>query len=181
VLEKVTGTLITSVHVDAGQRPVLVDLVRRFPEVTIIDIDAALKQVRDVMDKAALAVQYVFLFTLAAGLMVLLAAVQATRDERRYESAMLRTLGASRGVVFKGVAAEFLTLGLLAGALAAAGASVAGYFLAREVFNLKYSPDPAVWLVGILGGAALVGVAGVLAARSVVTQPPMATLRQSQS
>jgi len=181
VLEKVTGTLITSVHVDAGQRPVLVDLVRRFPEVTIIDIDAALKQVRDVMDKAALAVQYVFLFTLAAGLMVLLAAVQATRDERRYESAMLRTLGASRGVVFKGVAAEFLTLGLLAGTLAAAGASVAGYFLAREIFNLKYSPDPAVWLVGILGGAALVGIAGVLAARSVVTQPPMATLRQSQS
>ncbi len=181
VLEKVTGTLITSVHVDPGQRPVLVDLVRRFPEVTIIDIDAALKQVRDVMDKAALAVQYVFLFTLAAGLMVLLAAVQATRDERRYESAMLRTLGASRGVVFKGVAAEFLTLGLLAGTLAAAGASVAGYFLAREIFNLKYSPDPAVWLVGILGGAALVGVAGVLAARSVVTQPPMATLRQAQS
>jgi putative ABC transport system permease protein len=181
VLEKVTGTLITSVHVDPGQRPVLVDLVRRFPEVTIIDIDAALRQVRDVMDKAALAVQYVFLFTLAAGLMVLLAAVQATRDERRYESAMLRTLGASRGVVFKGVAAEFLTLGLLAGALAAAGASVAGYFLAREVFNLKYSPDPTVWLVGILGGAALVGVAGVLAARSVVTQPPMSTLRQAQS
>jgi putative ABC transport system permease protein len=181
VLETVTGRLFTRVHVDAGQRPVLVDLVRRFPEVTIIDIDAALKQVRDVMDKAALAVQYVFLFTLAAGLMVLLAAVQATRDERRYESAMLRTLGASRGVVFKGVAAEFLTLGLLAGALAAAGASVAGYFLAREVFNLKYSPDPTVWLVGVLGGAALVGVAGVLAARSVVTQPPMATLRQAQS
>jgi len=87
----VTGTLITSVHVDPGQRPLLVDLVRRFPEVTIIDLDALLTQVRGVMDKAALAVQYVFLFTLVAGLMVLLAAVQATRDERRYESAMLRT------------------------------------------------------------------------------------------
>ena len=107
VLDEVTGTLITSVHVDPGQRPLLVDLVRRFPEVTIIDLDALLTQVRGVMDKAALAVQYVFLFTLVAGLMVLLAAVQATRDERRYESAMLRTLGASRAVVFKGVAAEF--------------------------------------------------------------------------
>ena len=180
VLEAVTGTLITSVHVDPGQRPLLADLVRRFPEVTIIDIDALLTQVRGVMDKAALAVQYVFLFTLVAGLMVLLAAVQATRDERRYESAMLRTLGASRAVVFKGVAAEFVTLGLLSGLLAAAGATVAGYFLAREVFNLEYSPDPMVWVVGILGGALLVGIAGVLAARSVVTQPPITTLRQTQ-
>ena len=180
VLEGVTGTLITSVHVDPGQRPLLVDLVRRFPEVTIIDLDALLTQVRGVMDKAALAVQYVFLFTLVAGLMVLLAAVQATRDERRYESAMLRTLGASRAVVFKGVAAEFVSLGLLSGLLAAAGATVAGYFLAHEVFNLKYSPDPMVWIVGTLGGALLVGIAGVLAARSVVTQPPVATLRQTQ-
>jgi putative ABC transport system permease protein len=179
VLDDVTGTLITSVHVQPAQRPALVDLVRQFPEVTIIDIDALLSQVRDVMDKAALAVQYVFLFTLIAGLMVLLAAVQATRDERRYESAMLRTLGASRRVVFQGVAAEFAALGLLAGLLAAAGATVVGYFLAREVFNLKYAPDPWVWVFGVLGGALLVGVAGMLAARSAVTQPPVTTLRQA--
>ena len=115
VLETATGTLITSVHVEPQQRPLLVDLVRQYPEVTIIDIEALLAQVRDVMNKASLAVQYVFLFTLAAGLMVLLAAVQATRDERRYESAMLRTLGASRSVVFQGVAAEFIVLGALPG------------------------------------------------------------------
>jgi len=179
VLDDVTGTLITSVHVEPGQRPALVDLVRQFPEVTIIDIDALLSQVRDVMDKAALAVQYVFLFTLAAGLMVLLAAVQATRDERRYESAMLRTLGASRRVVFQGVAAEFTALGMLAGLLAASGATVAGYFLAREVFNLEYTIDPWVWVVGIVGGGLLVGIAGMLAARSVVSQPPVETLRQA--
>jgi putative ABC transport system permease protein len=181
VLEDVTGTLITSVHVEPTRRPALVDLVRRFPEITVIDIDALLKQVRDVMDKAAVAVQYVFLFTLAAGLMVLLAAVQVSRDERRYESAMLRTLGASRGVVFRGVAAEFLALGALAGVLAAAGASVAGYFLAGEIFNLDYAPGVPVWLVGIVGGALLVGVAGLLAARSVVTHPPVETLRQTQA
>jgi putative ABC transport system permease protein len=104
--------------------------------------------------------------------------VQATRDERRYESAMLRTLGASRRIVFQGVAAEFTVLGLLAGLLAACGATVVGYFLAREVFNLEYAPDPAVWIAGVLGGAALVGVAGMLAARSAVTQPPAETLRQ---
>jgi putative ABC transport system permease protein len=177
VLETATGTLITSVHVEPQQRPLLVDLVRQFPEVTIIDLEALLAQVRDVMDKASLAVQYVFLFTLAAGLMVLLAAVQATRDERRYESAMLRTLGASRSVVFQGVAAEFIVLGALAGLLAAAGATAVGYLLAKQVFDLQYSPDPRVWLVGIVGGAVLVGTAGILAARSVVSHPPMQALR----
>jgi len=178
VLEAVTGTLITSINVRPEQRPALVDLVKQFPEVTIIDVEALLTQVREVMDKASLAVQYVFVFTLLAGLTVLLAATQATRDERRYESAMLRTLGASRSVVFQGVAAEFTVIGALAGVLAAAGATAAGYVLAREVFNLKYAPDPWVWTVGVLGGALLVGLTGVLAARSVVRQPPMTTLRQ---
>jgi putative ABC transport system permease protein len=177
VLENVTGTLITSVHVEPAQRPALADLVRQFPEVTIIDIEALLGQVRDVMNKASLAVQYVFLFTLAAGLMVLLAAVQSTRDERRYESAMLRTLGATRGVVFQGVAAEFIVLGALAGLLASAGATAVGFVLARQVFDLQYSPNPWIWVVGVLGGATLVGVAGLLAARSVVTHPPMQALR----
>ena len=65
--------------------------------------------------------------------------------------------------------------------LAAAGATVAGYFLAREIFDLAYAPDPAVWVAGVVGGALLVGVAGVLAARSAVTQPPVATLRQAQA
>ncbi len=181
VLEGVTGTLITSVYLEAAQRPALVELVRKFPEVTIIDIDALLTQVRGVMDRASLAVQYVFAFTLAAGLVVLLAAAQATRDERRFESAILRTLGASRAVVLKGVAAEFLVLGLLSGILAAAGASLAGFFLAREIFDLAYVPDPVVWIVGIVGGAVLVGVAGVLAAWSAVTQPPVTTLRQTQA
>ena len=177
VLESATGTLITSVHVEPQQRPLLVDLVRQFPEVTIIDIEALLAQVRDVMNKASLAVQYVFLFTLAAGLMVLLAAVQATGDERRYESAMLRTLGASRSVVFQGIAAEFIVLGALAGLLAAAGATAVGYLLAKQVFDLQYSPNPWVWVIGIVGGAALVGTAGILAARSVVSHPPMESLR----
>ncbi len=176
-LESATGTLITSVHVESQQRPLLVDLVRQFPEVTIIDIEALLAQVRDVMNKASLAVQYVFLFTLAAGVMVLLAAVQSSREERRYESAMLRTLGASRSVVFQGVAAEFIVLGALAGLLAAAGATGVGYLLATRVFDLQFTPNPWVWIVGVGGGALLVGLAGILAARSVVSHPPMQALR----
>lgn len=177
VLDAATGTLITSVHIPSAQRPLLNDFIRRFPEVVAIDLEAILNQVRGVMDKATLAVQYVFGFTLLAGITVLLAAIQATRDERRYESAMLRTLGASRMTVLQGVAAEFTTLGLLAGTLAAFGASAAGYFLATELFNLKYTLDPRVWIAGLFSGALLVGISGTWAARSVVNHPPVATLR----
>jgi putative ABC transport system permease protein len=144
----------------------------------VFDVETILGQVRDVMDRASLAVQYVFAFTLLAGLVVLLAAVQSTRDERRYESAMLRTLGASQGTVLRGVAAEFIALGLLAGVLAASAASIAEYFLATRLFELKYDFDVVVWGVGLVAGALLVGVAGTLATRSVVRTPPVATLRQ---
>ena len=114
-IERFAHTYITSLYVAPEQRRVTVDLVRQFPSVSVFDIGAVLDQVRRSMDRAALAVQYVFLFTLAAGVMVLLAAIQATRDERMFESAVLRTLGARRSVVLQGVAAEFTALGLLAG------------------------------------------------------------------
>jgi hypothetical protein len=107
-VERFAHTYITSLYVPPEKRGVTVDIVRRFPSVSVIDIGAILDQVRRAMDRAALAVQYVFLFTLAAGITVLLAAIQATRDERMFESAVLRTLGARRGVVLQGVAAEFL-------------------------------------------------------------------------
>ncbi len=177
-LDGMVGTWLTAVRLEPGDKPMLTDLVRRFPSVSVFDVEAILAQVREVMDRASLAVQYVFLFTLAAGLMVLLAAIQSTRDERRYESAMLRTLGASRRVVLKGVAAEFTAVGVLAGLLAAVGATAAGWVIATELFNLKYQLDPSVWAVGLALGVLLVGGAGTFAARSVVNHPPIATLRQ---
>ena len=106
-----------------------------------------------------------------------MAAVQASRDERRYESAMLRTLGASRSTVLQGILAEFVTLGLLSGVLAALGASIAGYFVATRVLEMKYGFDPMVWLVGAAGGMLLVAFSGWLATRSVINTPPVATLR----
>ncbi|MGH8239615.1 MAG: ABC transporter permease, partial [Steroidobacteraceae bacterium] len=177
VLDKIAGTYMTSVHFDGGQARSLASLARQFPSVSIFDIQDLLERVRSVFDKAVLAVQSVFFFTLFAGLTVMMAAVQASRDERRYESAMLRTLGASRNTVLQGVLAEFTTLGLLAGLLAAAGASVAGYFVATRVLDLKYGLDGTVWLTGTLGGALLVALSGWLATRSVINHPPITTLR----
>ena len=95
-----------------------------------------------------------------------------------YESAVLRTLGAGRGVVLQGIAAEFTAIGVLAGTLGAAGAGLIGYFVARELFQLQYVPGPMLVLSGLVAGALIVGISGTLAARSVVREPPVTTLRR---
>jgi putative ABC transport system permease protein len=131
------------------------------------------------MSRATLAVQYVFLFTLAAGLMVLLAAIQATRDERVFESAVLRTLGAKRGTVLQGIAAEFVVLGLLAGLIAAVGAGSLAWLVASRVFEIDYLPGPGLLVAGLAIGAGIVGVSGTLALRKVVSTSPLSSLRAS--
>jgi putative ABC transport system permease protein len=177
VIDNTAGTYMTSAYFRPAGANALAQLARRFPSVSIFDIDDLLARVRSVVDKAVFAVQSVFVFTVFAGLTVLLAAVQSSRDERRFESAMLRTLGASRKVVLQGVLAEFTVLGLLSGLLASVGASIAGYFVATRVLGLPYGFDPSVWALGLVGGAVLVVFSGWLATRSVVNQPPLATLR----
>ena len=177
LLDEMTGTWMTSAYFGKGESRVIADLVRRFPSVSVFDLDDLLTQVRSVIDQAVLAVQSVFVFTLFAGLTVLLAAVQASRDERRYESAMLRTLGASRGTVARGILAEFSALGLLSGLLAAIGASVAGFLLAEQVLQVSYRFDPSIWVIGLLGGGVLVATSGWIATRGVLRQPPASTLR----
>src|SRR5208337_4068900 len=158
LLDGAAGTYMTSIYLTTAQRASLTDLVRQFPTISVFDVDAILKQIRDIIDRATLAVQYVFLFTLAAGIVVLLAAVQSTRDERRYES----------GTVLQGVAAEFSALGFLSGTLAAFGATGVGWILARRLFSLEFTPDPWVWVLGLVCGTLLVGLSGTLATRSVV-------------
>ena len=177
VLSAVTGTYMTSVHLDHHERALVGELVRAFPSVTIFDVEQLLEQIREVTDRAALAIELVFAFTLVAGVLVLLAVIRVTRDERSYESALLRTLGASRWMVLKGVAAEFIAIGVLAGVLGTSGAALAGWWLATQLFHLPYSFNPWLWTVGIVGGALLVGGAGVWSMRSVVNAPPISVLR----
>jgi putative ABC transport system permease protein len=129
------------------------------------------------MDKASLAVQAVFLFTLFAGLAVLWAAVQSSLDERSFESAILRTLGASRRRVLGGVAVEFVAIGLLAGLLASTGAGLAAWHLAVNVYELEYHFSPVIWLTGPVLGMIFVGISGLLATWKVVTHSPVNVLR----
>jgi putative ABC transport system permease protein len=171
------ATFVASTY--APNREVMLEVSRRFPSVTVVDLESVLDQVRSVMDRAALAIQYVFLFTLLAGVVVLLAAVQATREERRFEVALLRTLGASRRRVLAGLVTEFVSLGLLAGLLASLIASGVAYLLATRVFDLQFTLDPFVVGVGLVAGGVLVGLSGTLATYSVVRQPPAGVLAQS--
>jgi len=108
---------------------------------------------------------------------VLFAAVQSTIDERRFECAMLRALGAQKRTVFAGVMAEFAALGLAAGVLAAAGASILAALLAVRLFDLPYAFDPLLWVAGLVAGVAVVCASGYLAARSAVNSAPVAVLR----
>jgi putative ABC transport system permease protein len=176
-LEDYPATFVASTY--APNREVMLDVVRRFPSITVIDLESVLEQVRSIMDRAALAIQCVFLFTLLAGVVVLLAAVQATREERRFEVALLRTLGASRRRVLAALVVEFVSLGVLAGLLAALIASGVAYLLATRVFELEFAFDPIVVGAGLLAGGVIVGLSGVLATYSVVRQPPAGVLAQT--
>ena len=155
----------------------LVDLVRAHPSISVIDLDAILQQVRGIVQKASLAVQAVFVFTLAAGIAVLFAAVQSTIDERRFESAMLRALGARKRVVFSGVMAEFAALGAAAGLLASAGASILAAIVAVRLFELPYEFNPWLWIMGVGAGIFVVCISGYIAARSAVNAAPVDVLR----
>lgn len=179
VLEDQPAQWITSLYLAPSDRAVLTELVRAFPNVTVIDIDALMVRVRALMDRVSAALEYVFLFALAAGLAVLYAAIASTHDERRYETALLRTLGARRAHLVRGLTAEFVTLGAAAGLLAGLAATLIAYVLGAYVFEVGFRFNPWVGIVSMALGAIGVGVAGVLGTRAVLNQPPLATLRQT--
>ena len=178
VLEEFPATWITSFYLPAERKGVAGELVRAFPSVTVIDLEAIMTRVRGIMERVNLSIEVVFVFTLLAGLMVLYAAIQATQDVRLHETAILRALGASRARLIAGLLAEFTLLGLLAGLLAALAASAAGLVLARNVFHLSYTVNPLLWLIGPLVGALSIGLFGFLGTRRVLNVPPLATLRE---
>jgi len=178
VLEAMPKTYITAVKAPVGDAAWLTPLVREFPNVLVIDVGELLHQVQSIIEQVARAVEFVFLFTLAGGVLVLEAAIAATQDERRYDAAVLRTLGASERQLSSAQVAEFLALGAIAGLLAAAGATVTAYVLADRVFQIPFHWDPWLWAIGVIGGAAGVALAGWLGTRGTLKQPPLAVLRQ---
>jgi putative ABC transport system permease protein len=157
-------------------RMLLRDLVRTFPNVTAVDLDAALNQVRGIVDRIVNALEFIFLFALIAGLIVMLAVIEGSKPERMRETGVLRALGASSRTITQGLIAEFAVLGLLAGLIAAFAAQALAWVLAVQVFELPYGPRPLLWLVGAVAGGVIVTAAGWLSLRSVLKTPPRIVL-----
>lgn len=170
---------LTSFHLRADERPLLRELITQFPNLTALDLEAAMAQVRSILDRVVRAVEFIFLFTLAAGLAVLLAAIEGTRAERVRETALLRTLGASDRTLRLGLLAEYGALGLVAGLVAAAAAQAIGWALARFVFELPYVFSLSLWAAGAFGGALLVSALGWLSLRRTLRTSPMRVLAAS--
>lgn len=154
-------------------------LVQRFPNVTNVDMGATLNQIQSVLGQVVSAVEFLFLFTLAAGLVVLFAAVSATREERAREYAVLRALGASNQLLVNVQRAELAGVGALAGFLATCVAMLMGWALARFAFEFQWTASPWVPLLGAVVGALLALAAGWLGLRDVLRRPVVQTLRQA--
>lgn len=178
-LENQAVSYITSFYLPVSEKNQMMhELVREFPNILVIDVAAVVMQVQDMIRQVSHAIEFVFLFTLLAGFIVLYAAIAATQDERIYEAAIFRTLGARREQLTRAWAAEFAILGGLAGLFASAGASLLGYAIGSHVLHLAYSFNPWVWVAGISIGIAGVLIAGMMGTHRTLTTPPLLILRK---
>ena len=154
-------------------------LARDFPNITTVDVSAQIGQVQRVLDQVIRAVEFLFAFTLAAGLVVLFAAVSATREARAREFAVMRALGAGRTLLAQVQRAELLGVGALAGVLASIAAMVVGWALARYAFEFQWTASWWVPLAGGAAGALLALAAGWWGLREVLRRPVVETLRKA--
>lgn len=179
-LDAFDASYITAVAVPRGDARFTAGLVERFPNLSVVDVDAVLDQVRSTADQVSTVVEVVFYFALAAGVLVLLAAVSASQDERLLEGGVMRVLGGSRRQLRLAQASEFAAIGLIAGSVAAIAASVLAGVVATRVFELPWSPDWGMAATGAGIGLLAALLAGLWATRRVLDAPPSTTLRALQ-
>lgn len=179
VLDPAQASYITSFHLAPGRPAFAAALTERFPNLTLIDIGVLLEQLRTVMTQISQAVQFVFLFTLLAGLVVLQASLYGALDERRRTLAVMRALGATRRQLQQALLLELSLSGGLAGLIAAAGAAGIGHLLAEKVFQLSLPVGLGVFPLALAGGAALALLAGWLSVRRLLATAPWQALREA--
>ena len=172
-------TWITAFHLPAAHGDLGNALSRDYPNLTVVDVGGILKQIQAVLDQVVTAVEFLFAFTLASGLLVLYAALMGSQDERTREAGLLRALGATRRQLAQAQLIEFSLVGALAGLLAASGAAAMGWALATYQFKFAWSFAPGVWVFGLLAGALCAIAGGWLGLRNVLRHPPLQTLREA--
>lgn len=177
-LKDLPTTYMTSFYLPGGHDRDLVELARDFPSITLLQVDALLAQLRSILTQVSLAVEYVLVFVLAAGLAVLFAGLQSTLDERVRQGALLRAMGAERAVLVKARRAEFGLLGAVSGVLAALGCELVSALLYRFAFDIPWQPHPWLLVLPVIG-ALLVGGAGLFGTRRALNVSPLRVLREN--
>lgn len=173
------ATWLTSFRLEAEEKQFLTRLLRRFPTVTVIEIDEVMAQVQRIVARVTLAVEVVLSLVLIAGALVLIASIQSSMDERMREFGLLRALGAGRRRILGALVIEFAALGLFAGVLAAVGAEVTVWILQEQIFQIPGRLHPGLWLGGPLIGVLLIGTIGTISTVKVVRTPPAIVLRET--
>jgi putative ABC transport system permease protein len=172
-------TLMTAFHLPARGAALSNTLTRAYPNLTVIDVSGIIRQLQDVLDQVVTAVEFLFLFTLASGVLVLYAALMGSAAERTREAGLLRALGATRAQLAQAQRIEFALVGALSGLLAASGAAALGWALATYQFKFAWTFEPGVWLAGLVAGIVCALGGGWLGLRNVLRQPPLQTLREA--
>lgn len=177
-LEGQPQTWMTAFQLKSGEGAWLQNLLRRYPNVTVFDVGAILTQLRDVLNKVAFAVQGLFGFSVVAGVLVLVMALSSTRDERIREAALLRALGATSDQLSRAQRIEFCITGLIAGLLAAGGATVIAWSLSEWVFHFPISFSFMPWAIGVIACVCGCWLVGLMTLGAVLRASPLSVLRQ---
>lgn len=178
-LENYNATWMTSLHRNKAQEPALNRLLRQHPSISIYPVDDLITRIQTIVERSSLAIQVILLLVLTAGVLVLLTCLRASIDQRLHESALLRTLGASKRLLLGSLAVEFIIIGLTAGILGAGGAELAAWVLETRLFKMEFSAHPLLWIAVPTISTLLIGIIGTAFCYRVVNVPPIIILRES--
>jgi len=177
-IDHLGATFLSTVRLESERKLLLNDLIRQFPTIVVIEVDALIEQIQTIIGQVSSAIELIFLLVLAAGALVLLSCVSASLDERFHENAILRTLGAGRRLILASLLIEFSFIGIVAGSIATLGAEGGLYYLQERIFEQDFNPHYWVWLAGPALGCAIIAFLGVNSTRKVVNTSPLTVLRR---
>jgi putative ABC transport system permease protein len=176
--QKLPNSYITSIKI-SEQSDIMNLFTQRFPTITAVDLAAVIQQIRNTVSSASLAVQYIFLLTLIAGILALVASVFSNRDQRTKETAIMHAIGANRSIIFQSAAAEFFILGILSGFTAIIFAIILSSIIFSQFLNLQYYPNLLILGLSFTIGVIFIFISGVLSIRKTIYTSPVITLRDS--
>ena len=177
-IDHLGATFISTALMEKEQKILLNDLIRLFPTVVVIEIDALIEQIQNIIAQVTSAIELISVLVLLCGALVLLSCVNATLDERFHENAILRTLGAGKKLILSSLLIEFALIGFIAGVVATLGAEASLYYLQEEIFEQEFSFHYWVWVAGPVLGMVIIAGLGVNSTRQVVTISPLNVLRR---